>query len=782
MTTQTNTSESRTRNDRCLLLGLILVLYTILVLSFSPMGFAQAEEITSSQQESDAVVTQSEQSLESAMDELVSEDTFGVFNDHIKLQLFDSQQLLNLPTNTAYYYFSIPLGMTLGSGTLNLRVTSSDTLIDELSAISVDINGNRIDTVPINSIGTNGNGWWVLEIPAEYLKVGATNELSLTTAHRSIEGDCADIDNPSNWVGIEASSFFDVQVVSYPKFTLSNVFNVFYDSVLAGGTLSGEFVLAQGSENTLLYDGALTLASAAGTYKTDANNINFCSRTGISEEVSSHSIFLGWEDDWASLFPDRQLHELTMGQGYLEAGGTSDAPGVSQLLISGADDEGFARAVALAATPTYFKQLSGTSTTVTSDVSESKQLELSEDGVYSFEDLGFDTVSLAGAFHQTASFTITQPNNVQCGPSSTITIKFNHSKALQADRSLLTVKINDVEIDSIQLSDSNATDGSITVTIPEEARNKTTIRVTVDVYNYIGKIDCSKDYYDVAWTVIESTSSVFFDPSDMRLRPRLSEFLQFNLWRETPDSKMVLRSHDLSDAALSLAVRVGQKNATSFDFESKSLDDPFTEVDKENNIIYLGSVSQSSLPDEIQNSLAVVPQSDGTFRIAEGAPFINETLVGKVIFQVIRSPWNYDKYIYVITYPDGNENLAAEILQDGDMINSFSGTISCVDSDGTISSYDAFANMEGENAPLSLETVKYKVYERFGIPLWWLVGGVVLLLVLVFLIIRLARRRAQFKQMEQKMKEANEEIEEIEKLEEIDEMKPSGGDEVHKDS
>lgn len=690
----------------------------------------------------------------------VPDATYGAFPDHLKLQLFDRQQLLNLPTNTSSYYFKIPSGIVLQNPcSVSLYLTSSETLIEELSAITVSVNGNQLDTIPIKSIGEGGNGWWEVSVPVAYFMTGAINELRFTTAHRSIEGECADIDNPSNWVGIEAPSFLYLSVAQYPALTLANTFSTFYDSVLTGDTLTSQYVLPENGTSAVLEGGALTLASAAGAYRTGMNTINFSATSGLPSDDTTNSVFLGWQNGWSAFFGE-PLQQLSAGQGYLASAGSLAEPGGSKLLVSGADDKGIERAVELAASSAYFEQLSGTTAVVTSDLERKHKVEVHDNGVYTFEDLGFNTLSLAGAFHQTASFNVSQPNNTQSGPASTVTINFSHSKALQADRSLLTVLIDNVEIDSIQLSDSNATNGSITVPIPQSAREKASFNVTVSVYNYIGKVDCSKDYYDVAWTVIDKSSSVFFDANDTRLRPVLSEFLQFNLWKETADSKLVVRSSELSSTALNLAARAGQRNGTSFSMLRKSLTDPLTDVDKNNNMIYVGSTSELvQLPHEVREALMVAPDSNDTFAIADEAPFINETLAGKVIVQVVRSPWNYDKYIYVLSYPEGSEARAAAVVADNDLMNALAGTISTVGADDSIASYDPLTKTEGD-APLTYETVQYRVHETFGIPLWAFVGGIVLLLLLVVLAIRLARRRSQFKQMERKMKEANQELDE----------------------
>lgn len=715
---------------------------------------AQADNIAPEQDAGSTSITNDDGSTKTVISETIEPvasdgHDFRVYGDHIDLQLFSEQQILNLPTSGVTYYFNIPEGISLTTPcVIDLYVTTSDTLIDELSSIGVSVNGEILETIPIRSIGDHGNGWWNIEIPLNSLEIGSMNSITFESHHRSIEGECADIDNPSNWVAFGTSSTFRMSVASYPECTLASFYPLFFDSVLA----NPDYAISFFTDDTAASQGsALRSASALGAYKRYVGDIDL----SLAQSMSTANILVGSDSSWNSLFDNLDMSGMLAGQGYLATSGTI-GDGTSRLLVTGGSEAGLERAADLASHPGYMQQLIGNSTVVSSDIeNEPEVFETNEDGIYTFEDMGYETTTLAGAFHQTASFDIVQPNNTQCGPASTVTINFSHSRALQADRSLLTVYIDDVAIDSVQLSDSNAVDGTITVAIPEESRENSMINVRVDVYNYIGKIDCSKDYYDVAWTVIDESSSVFLDPSDLAIRPKLSDMFAFNMWAETAESTVVVRTDNFNSAVLNSAMRIGQANNHVFDFTVEGAQDAVSELDKANNIVIIGSTSTINIPDEIAAEMDAVPQADGTYEISENVPFINETLNGKVVFQALRSPYNFDKYVYVVSHPDGKEDLALSALCEGDIFNALSGTIAAVGSDGVVWSYDSFIGSTGEEAPLSVELVQYKVQETLNIPLWVLIALVILVILIIILIVRLVLRRSQFKKMERRFKEVN---------------------------
>ena len=124
-----------------------------------------------------------------------------------------------------------------------------------------------------------------------------------------------------------------------------------------------------------------------------------------------------------------------------------------------------------------------------------------EDGLYTLQDFGYEDINLEGAFHQKTYFSIRQPDGILGGPDSYFEVHFRHSDALVGDTSMLTVYFDGVPASSIQLSRGNVDDGKLRVKIPREVLDKGSFEITVDVYNYLGNIDCSKDWYDVAWYI-----------------------------------------------------------------------------------------------------------------------------------------------------------------------------------------------------------------------------------------------------------------------------------------
>ena len=135
---------------------------------------------------------------------------------YVDLQLFEKTQRMDMPKNTASYWFTLPEGTVVDENCyLMLNMKLSNTLIYERSSITLEVNETALETKWILDLQTDTDCSWKVEIPAEAFKIGELNELKITTTQRSIEGDCADIDNPSNWVNFLNTSYLHIAIDQY---------------------------------------------------------------------------------------------------------------------------------------------------------------------------------------------------------------------------------------------------------------------------------------------------------------------------------------------------------------------------------------------------------------------------------------------------------------------------------------------------------------------------------------------------------------------------------------
>lgn len=126
----------------------------------------------------------------------------------------------------------------------------------------------------------------------------------------------------------------------------------------------------------------------------------------------------------------------------------------------------------------------------------------------SFSSLGYDGITLKGAFNQSAEMAVKLPKGRVPNANSTMTLNFRYSENLDFTRSLVTAYVNGVPIGSKKLVKENAGDDSLTLSIPQEARktNYLDIRIVFD----LDMTDqwCVKRQEDMPWAYLKGSSQI----------------------------------------------------------------------------------------------------------------------------------------------------------------------------------------------------------------------------------------------------------------------------------
>ncbi len=681
---------------------------------------------------------------------------------NVSVQLFAEPQSLKLPRNSTSFWFRIPDGTKLGNrSSLSLAIAAADTLIDDYSTVTLLLGNTQIATAHILEIVKNHEGMWTVPIPAEHLKTdGTLNELRIVTAQRTILGDCADIDNPANWVRLERNSRLNLDVLQMGNPTLGTALTYLFDRVNQHNQTNAEFILSSGSDNNIR-SAMLTAASAIGAAYPAKDTVRFSVSQGSSAGEEHNRIYIGQGSQKPQGIAD--IPSLSEGLGYLAI---SKNGVYNDLSVFGADAAGLAKAAAFFTHFDYLAQLSGSSAVISTDLQGvGTGFVKNEDGYYTLSDFGYDTVNLAGAFHQEVNYTLKQPQAVRSGADSYVEIHFRHSKALVGDTSLLTVHINGVAVSSIQLSDSNAEGGSIRVRIPAEALDKSSINIKVECYNYLGKLDCSKDYYDTAWTVIDKASVVYFQPGDASIPPAVQPFPTFDdvageVW---PTAILCIpenASQTMVEVAAGLVCRSGQ-NSGAFRWEyANNLN---SAQRKSADILILGTNDNVVIPAEVANLLSAVPHKEG-FSVSGSTVISEEALQNKIVIQVVRSPWNFYRKVYVVTCPPDMVYVLKQFISERKELGKLGGTIALIDENKTVtvnSDDSAIAVMgtigskASEKLPFSLDRFLGKIVRATGVSRGGLLVITVCVLLILFLIVKVSQNRRRFEDAKKKMEEVN---------------------------
>ncbi|WP_273345185.1 cellulose biosynthesis cyclic di-GMP-binding regulatory protein BcsB [Clostridium luticellarii] len=633
----------------------------------------------------------------------------------------------------------------------------SGTLINDLSNMSVIVNGIPISTEWIDTIRKTSPDYWQVNVPVNRLKVNSINEIRIESSHRSITGDCADIDNPANWLTIYDDSKVHISDKSMYSPSLSDFYSSYFEDFDANKSLKSNFTLPD-IKNVNLISALLKLSCSVGNLYSDRNLINYNVVEGdVNQKPTGNSIVIAPAGEFKSSVDAKKLDK---DQGFLSISDKSSQNPYYTTIISGKNKNGIAKSASFISNSELLKQIKDTSIVVDSDTKGkySKFVE-NKKGLYVFSNWGYSDTNLSGSFHQKASFSFVQPNGLQSEKGSYINLKFRHSRILVPDRSLLTVYIDGKLVDSSKLSNSNAEDGSLKVVIPESALKKSMIKVDVEVYNYIGKIDCSKDYYDSAWTYIDSDSQIRLIPGKLGIQPSLDNFPYFNTYNESKQPEILLsfsNTIDVAqlDTASIMASRMGQKSKKVFDFDVLKGGNELVNGQQNKNMIFIGSFNNINLPDKIKDSIPILPLGNGKFKIKEGLQATPETLKNKTLVQVVRSPWNFNKRVYVVTY-DNDSNLKAFniFLSNSDNLQKMRDQISIIDNALGINNMAA-VDLQDNKVPVTLGSILSTIEDKSGLPWWALLTILILAMLCIITVVRLRKKSNQFEEVGNRMKKS----------------------------
>ena len=655
-----------------------------------------------------------------------------------RIPLFSEPQSIKLPKANTSYWFQVPADTAIEKAVLSLEVLFSDTLLEDHSTATVEVNGVAIASVNLLEMKEADSARWDVEIPVGRLKTdGTLNQLSIITAQRSILGECADIDNPANWLILGEDSALLLTLRRAESCLLDSLYPFLFNRAELGNALSTDMVLA-GSDTDAEGAAALTIASSIGAnypYKELKKLTVSSQRSGSAE-----SRFLIDADAAGTL-------ALGEGEGYLAV---MPDEGVT-VQVAGGKRAGLEKAVRVLTDEAVLSQFSSDSAVIQSAVTHrGGALAAREDGLYTLRDFGYDDANLAGAFHQQTVFTIRQPDGILGGAGSYFEVHFRHSDALISDTSLLTVYFDNVPAASIQLSRINVDGGRLRVAIPREMLDRGNFEIRVDVYNYLGKIDCSKDWYDVAWTVIDKDSVIYLEPGDSTLAPSLERFP--SLWGgETAVCLPQSTSNTVWQALAALTLRNGQNTQMVTDY--RIVHSLSRENAQDAHIILAGARDEIQLPGEIADALYVLPAKDG-YQVKDGVDVLPEAIRDKIVIQAVRSPYNYKKTAYVIMWANAaQEQELASFLADKDRLSSLRGDLALIGGKATVSLNAAEAREAA--IPLSLDTLVARIVRATGIPRLGLIVIALLVILILILIIRQIRMRNRFADAKAKMERQN---------------------------
>lgn len=656
---------------------------------------------------------------------LVAEESNKVFDLNIYTQI----ETIFGPHGTLYAYFQMmPMTKPTENCYIDIVYTNSEVLLTQFSFLTLNLNGKPVSSISVASKNPDTVSWRI-KLPPELFKEGY-NEVSLSSTLRVTDDPCVDLYNSANWVKIKMSSLLHLELIMENPDALYR-FPYPYLNILSNEPVKSRFIISK-PFNIPSIEALLRISSAYGS-KLQFKNLNILVGS-IDKNYPESKVYIGTASELKGLVKK----PLNAGEGYL----FQSLEDVNNIYISGADNTGVKKAVDALLNPNLLAQNDVKETILTRSFENiERKYELPRQGLFYLEDISIPNIKLEGIFTQRKSIIVKRPVRHGAGIESYLKIFFSHSDNLDRQQSLLSIFINGLPAGSVSLGPENVKGGELVVKIPESELNKPGWAFDFVVYHYVGAVEdinCVYDYNAVCWTFIEGKSEIYLAPG-ADIKPVLNDFPnligiepksleKIYFWfPESPDEELI-------KVASLIAAKSGQILKRDVNFNvviSKTLDE---KIKNEASVIFsMGYLNNTAMWNTFGDNIFIKPEGDKKFKIHEKIETPNYDLSKNSIIQAFESPWNADGVIYTIALasPEAVTQIS-DALNINEKISKFNGQVCLILPDANV-------------VPLGFEEKK-PVVETFTsplkrIPLRYIIAGLFILALIIFLIYRLIKNR-----------------------------------------
>lgn len=437
------------------------------------------------------------------------------------------------------FLFRIPGHIRLEPGsTLTLVHRSSPLLVEDVSTMTVSVNGERLTSTRLGDGGGEpATRTLTASIPDNLLREG-WNRVSIACLLQTTEAPCRDVDNPAAWVEIGTGSEIMVAGIETPLFPELQRFPESVTesllTMLPGHTGEpGERGANRAAALSILYpaDGgdevlrAMFIAAARlgqpGYVK--AGDVRLGPVDDWKNDSSTHGgILIGTRGDLAECGLPRDMQEslalLKTGEGLVadfiaKEGGDR---GTRWILVAGADEPGLEKAaLALGNSPALRRASAnplvvGETPRIPPMAARAAQ---PLQGPATFDAAAGGGVELRGLFRQATSRPVHFPPGVETAPGGSISLDLSHAGNL-ANTSAVEIRFNDTPVASIPLTADNTVHNRIVLPVPENIPGRDPSLLAVSGYMDIGTVDCAHRNEERAWLNIDGASVI-----DLKHRP-----------------------------------------------------------------------------------------------------------------------------------------------------------------------------------------------------------------------------------------------------------------------
>lgn len=612
------------------------------------------------------------------------------FNEEIIGKNFHfTQEIKNIGVNsTESVFFTVDKKWEIQDGYLNLILSKSELINEDESTLTIVVNKTPIYSTKLNET-KDYKETIRIPIPKENIIQGF-NEIQIKTYKRISEKPCEDDINSANWIVFHEDSFIhldfkelkdynSLQDFPYPYIKESDIkssVNIIIPDDFTEGEITSSMIISG-------YIGRLS------QFKEFTCNLLKTSK--INEVKNNNLIYIGSLNsapkEVSELLTEKEKNNLSK-EAILKEVNSPYEHTKKLLLIVSENDEMLKKATKFILNGMLVENTKE-QVVVINESTKVLELNKKKNTDISLKDLGYDHILLEGPFAKETKFSLSIPKNRTIEKDSNIILKFKYAKNLDFDRSLVTIYVNEIPIGSHKMYMDKADDDELKVTIPESLRNTNSYDIKVKFNLEVKDLICDTTGKDTPWAYISNESCVHLPYKDSK--KLIFENYPYPFVREGNfDDVIVVIPDNINDENMkslsSIVAYIGQDLESNNGNINVIKSSNFKGDYKNKNLIYLGTPNDNIAIKEINEKLNIkFNESFTAFESNDKIQFTENYGKNISAIQLIKSPYNKDKAIMVVTSPN-NESLSysEKYLTNNNLLKKLKGDGAIIDKDGKI--------------------------------------------------------------------------------------------------
>lgn len=555
---------------------------------------------------------------------------------------------------TANTYFIRPDYWIVKQATLNLNYQVSQLASNQISNITVEVNGVKFYSFrpkKSNTLQTKS-----INIPLNLLQ--GSNNLRIIGQIQMVKNNALQSDQtPANWLTIYNSTNVNFHYILQEA---QDKINSFYDYFTGADTINNQqcaVTVPDQPTNSELTAATYALSGFSRTITNENSDIPICGNNSSRANNSLYRVVIGLYKDLPSDF-----------QHAVDANKLNNAAVIKTvinnnkhyLIITANSNSLLIKASRYAANKQLMMESQSPEVIVTPNT-QTFTAEVPNNGDFQ---LTKQDLTVVGSGHQEATFFVNMPTNLTNTAGSLIKLSMRYAKNLNFSRSLVTVYVNNQIIGSQKLTANEANNDNLVIKVPANLAlsGQFVVRVAFDLVQP-GTNQTAQTDAQTPWATVENTSFAYIQSKPVTSQ-LFSNYPSLFLNNDAYDNLVIIRPNKMNnnyfEALSNIFNLFGSYTLSNTGKITYQTGIPSEDTRKNHNMIVIGSPQSTPFIKKLNDHLYMKYNSNYQYFLSNEkmsiAPSYGRTL-GTA--QLLRSPYNGYLAILAVTAPNSEDVLLA---------------------------------------------------------------------------------------------------------------------------